>query len=134
MLQGGVYCRDGKYYARWTTIPAKLIAEFQTTKDDPLAVYRELRNIVVNTPERASHENTTKLLRRYKDALPNDAPRTVVKECITKRLEELRFVLPPSGNYLLRNFQETGIQRHLHSSSVVKICGYLYVRGRLSAD
>ena len=88
--QGAIYKRDNKYFAKWTVIPSKLIAEFQTMKENPKHVYLELRNLAVVNPEKITHENATKLIRRYKDALPNDSLRAPVKEYFTKRLEELR--------------------------------------------
>ena len=88
--KGAVYVRDGKYYSKWTTIPAKIIAEFQTDKENPLQVYLELRNLVVGTPERTNHDQIVKLIRRYRDALPDDPARNLAKEYYSKRLEELR--------------------------------------------
>ena len=88
--KGAIYERNGKYFSKWTTIPAKLIAEFQTIKENPLNVYLELRNLAVTYPETITHEKATKLIRRYKEALPNDALRVLVKDYFTKRLEELR--------------------------------------------
>ena len=88
--KGVVYQRDGKFYSKWTIIPAQLIAEFQTLKDDPVQVYRELRNLVVTNPEKVTHENFTKLIRRYKEALPNSLVGNLLKEYYNRRLEELR--------------------------------------------
>ena len=89
--KGAIYERDGKFYSKWTTIPAKLISEFQTVKESPLQVYLEMRNLAVVNPEKITHDAATKLIRRYKEALPNDALRAPVKEYYTKRLEELRY-------------------------------------------
>ena len=88
--KGLIYQRDGKYYSKWTIIPAQLIAEFQTQKDDPIQVYREFRNLVVTNPEKVNHENVTKFVRRYKDALPNTLVGNLFKEYYNRRLEELR--------------------------------------------
>ena len=90
---GAVYVRDGRYYAKWTTIPAKLIAEFQADKEPPIQIYLELRNMVINTPEKITHDFVVKTIRRYRDALPDDQPRILVKEYCSRRLEELRYVL-----------------------------------------
>ena len=92
--KGVVYQRDGKFYSKWTIIPAQLIAEFQTLKDDPVQVYRELRNLVVTNPEKVTHENVTKLIRRYKEALPNTMVGNLLKEYYNRRLEELRHSSP----------------------------------------
>ena len=91
--KGQIYQRDGKYYSKWTIIPAQLIAEFQTQKDDPIQVYREFRNLVVTNPEKVNHENVTKFVRRYKEALPNTLVGNLFKEYFNRRLEELRIDL-----------------------------------------
>ena len=88
--KGVIYQRNNEYYAKWTTIPAKLIAEFQATKECPLQVYREMRQAVITNPEKLSHDYAIKLIRRYKEALPDDTARSIVKEYLTRRLEELR--------------------------------------------
>ena len=88
--KGVIYQRDGKYYAKWGVIPAQLIAEFQTQKDDPVQVYRDFRNLVVTNPEKVNHDNVTKFARRYKEALPNTLAGNLFREYYNRRLEELR--------------------------------------------
>lgn len=88
--KGLIYQRDGKYYAKWSIIPAQLIAEYMTQKDDPVQVYREFRNLVVTNPDKVNHENVTKFVRRYKEALPNNLVGNLFKEYYNRRLEELR--------------------------------------------
>ena len=59
-------------------------------KECPVQVYREMRNAVVTNPEKITHDYAMKLIRRYKEALPDDTARNVVKEYLTRRLEEIR--------------------------------------------
>ena len=76
------------------------MAEFQTHKDCPLQVYRDLRSLAVVTPEKISHDAATKLIRRYKEALPNTPPMVIAKAYYDKRLEELRYDQPNSKTKL----------------------------------
>ena len=85
-----IYSREGRYYSKWTTIPASLISEFQALKECPVQIYREMRQVVVTNPEKLTHDYALKLIRRYKEALPDDTARNIVKEYLTRRLEELR--------------------------------------------
>ena len=87
--KGVVYQRNGEYYAKWTTIPAKLISEFQALKECPVQVYREMRQAAISNAEKLTHDYAVKLIRRYREALPDDTARQIVKEYLGKRLEEL---------------------------------------------
>ena len=88
--KGIVYKRNNEYYARWTNIPAKIIAEFQATKEDPKAIYRDLRYCTIQEPEKLTHAHAVKLIRRYKEALPEGPGLLVAKQYLQIRLEELR--------------------------------------------
>ena len=85
-----VYKRNNEYYSRWTNIPAKIISEFQATKEDPKAIYRDLRYCTIQEPEKLTHAHAVKLIRRYKDALPEGPGIQVAKQYLQIRLEELR--------------------------------------------
>ena len=49
-----------------------------------------MRQAVITNPEKITHDYAMKLIRRYKEALPDDTARNIVKEYLTRRLEELR--------------------------------------------
>ena len=85
-----VYLRNGRYYTRWTNVPAKIIAEFQATKECPKTIYRDMRYCTIQEPEKLTHAHAVKLIRRYKEALPDDPGLLVAKSFFMARLEELR--------------------------------------------
>ena len=85
-----MYKRDTSYYSRWTNIPAKLISEYQAVKEDPKAIYRDMRYCTIQEPETITHARAVKLIRRYKEALPDSMGLRVVKGYLQTRLEELR--------------------------------------------
>lgn len=88
--KGIVYKRNNEYYSRWTNIPAKIIAEYQAIKEDPKAIYRDLRYCTIQEPEKLTHAHAVKLIRRYKEALPDGPGLFVAKQYLQVRLEELR--------------------------------------------
>lgn len=85
-----VYKRNNEYYSRWTNIPAKIISEYQATKEDPKAIYRDMRYCTIQEPEKLTHAHAVKLIRRYKEALPDGPGLLVAKQYLQVRLEELR--------------------------------------------
>ena len=88
--KGIVYKRNNEYYSRWTNIPAKIISEYQATKEDPKAIYRDMRYCTIQEPEKLTHAHAVKLIRRYKEALPDGPGLLVAKQYLQIRLEELR--------------------------------------------
>ena len=85
-----VYQRNGRFYTRWTNVPAKIISEFQATKECPKTIYRDMRYCTIQEPEKLTHAHAVKLIRRYKDSLPDDPGLLVAKSFYLARLEELR--------------------------------------------
>ena len=88
--RGTVYMRNDRYFSRWTHVPAKLIAEFQASREEPKTVYLEMRHCALIEPEKLSHNQVVKLIRRYREALPETPSMTVAKAFFAIRLEELR--------------------------------------------
>ena len=85
-----VYQRNGRFYSRWTNVPAKIIADFQATKECPKTIYRDMRYCTIHEPEKLTHAHAVKLIRRYKESLPDDPGLLVAKSFFLARLEELR--------------------------------------------
>ena len=85
-----VYQRNGRFYTRWTNVPAKIIADYQATKECPKTIYRDMRYCTIQEPEKLTHAHAVKLIRRYKDSLPDDPGLLVAKSFYMARLEELR--------------------------------------------
>ena len=85
-----VYLRNGRYYTRWTNVPAKIIADYQAVKECPKTIYRDMRYCTIHEPEKLTHAHAVKLIRRYKDSLPDDPGLLVAKSFYMARLEELR--------------------------------------------
>ena len=85
-----VYLRNGRFYTRWTNVPAKIIADYQATKECPKTIYRDMRYCTIHEPEKLTHAHAVKLIRRYKDSLPDDPGLLVAKSFYLARLEELR--------------------------------------------
>ena len=80
---------EERFMARWSVLPTQLMGKFQDQKEDPLLVYRELRRWLVDKPTQINHSHLTRLITRYRDALPDTPVYQVAKDFYAKKLEEL---------------------------------------------
>ena len=93
-----VYNRGEMWFTKWKAIPKNIMGKYQDSREDPVQVYRLLKLAIVDEPEKADHEKIVKLIKRYHDALPEDADLAVSRSYLTVRLAELQ-AMSKKDNY-----------------------------------
>lgn len=84
-----VYQRDSQWYTKWKSMPKCIMGEYQDSKEEPKQVYRLLKILIVDEPERVEHDKIYSLLKRYKTSLPDTMEMMPAKNYITLRMAEL---------------------------------------------
>lgn len=74
-------------------MPAAIMGEFQDSQEDPIVVYRELKQLLVKTPQKATHEQVLELMERYKEALPKTKAMISIRNILDKKREALRLLV-----------------------------------------
>ena len=85
-----VYNRGDMWFTKWKCMPKSIMGEFQDSREDPIQVYRLLKLAIVDEPEKVDHDKIVKLLKRYKEALPERADLNPSKKYMDKRILQLQ--------------------------------------------
>ena len=70
-------------------MPKSLMGKFQDSREDPKQVYRQLKVALVDEPEKVDHERILKLLKRYRDALPETMEMNTARKYLNLRITEI---------------------------------------------
>ena len=85
--------KGDRWVADWKCLPSSIMAEFQDSQEDPRVVYRELKQLLVKHPQKASHEQVIELFDRYKEALPKTKAMIPIRTILDKKKETLRLLV-----------------------------------------
>ena len=85
-----VYNRGEMWFTKWKSMPKDLMGKYQDSREDPVQVYRLLKNAIVDEPERVEHDRIVKLLKRYREALPETVELNPPRKYLDGRIRELQ--------------------------------------------